>query len=134
MSLFTQLRLELAREPGHPHGDPRTGWDIVVALDDHGRLDLDACRADAARRRGSRFVRDATVASGHLRQNPEGPWIFDLEPDNAPAENAYQLVSGLFEIGGWVSIVTPDGDGRTFGLERNHSLVADTPEVVEPFA
>ena len=34
MTPFQHIRLELAREPGHPAGDPASGYDIVAPLDD----------------------------------------------------------------------------------------------------
>ena len=46
-SRLRHIRLELAREPGQPHGDLGVGYDIVAFLNADGRLDLNACRADA---------------------------------------------------------------------------------------
>ena len=133
MSTFNHIRLELAREPGHPHGDPRTGWDIVAALDDEGNLDLSGCRQDPGRCRVRRFTRDATIATGRLRHRGDADWVFDLQPDEGLDDAGYRLGSNRFVLGDTVSIVSPDGVAHTYGVERLQALVDDAPETVEPF-
>ena len=133
MTAFHHIRLELAREPGHPHGDSRTGWDIVAALDNEGRLDLAACRAAPQRCRVRHFVRDATVATGRLRHGLGDRWLFDLEPDAGLDETGFRLGSEQFVIGEYVSIIAPDGVSHTYGLERLQVL-DDEPDASDPIA
>ena len=98
MSGFYHLRLELAREPDHPHGDPASGWDLVCALDENGHLDLSACRADPQRCHIRKFERDVTIATGHLRHTVGDQWIFDLEPGDALDATGFTLARGAYPI------------------------------------
>ena len=123
MTAFHHIRLELAREPGHPHGDSRTGWDIVAPLDDAGQLDLGACRAAPERCRVRRFVKDATVGTGRLRHGLGDRWLFDLEPDEGFDETGFRLGTERFVLGEYVSIIAPDGVSHTYGVERLQPLV-----------
>lgn len=118
MSAFHHIRLELAREPGHPHGDPRDGWDIVAALDDAGRLDLAACRADPQRCFVRRFLRDATIATGHLRHGFGDRWILDLEGRDDLDATGFRLGEERFALGEYISIVSADGKSHTYSVER----------------
>jgi len=122
MKGFHHIRLELAREPGHPHGDPGEGWDIVAALDDDGRLDLEACRADPKRCFVRRFMRDATVATGHLRHSFGDRWILDLEGHDDLEALGFRLGEERFVVGEYVSIASADGGAHTYGVERVEPL------------
>lgn len=112
------IRLELAREPGHPHGDPGIGYDIVAFLDADGRLDLAACRAQAERCRVRRFVKDTTVATGRLRHTTGDRWILDFEGDDREDASGFRLGDERFVLGEYVSIVGADGVAHTYGVER----------------
>jgi len=125
MKGFHHIRLELAREPQHPHGDSRDGWDIVAALDEDGRLDLDACRAEPKRCFVRRFMRDATVATGHLRHSFGHRWILDLEGRDELDASGFQLGEEKFVLGEYVSIVSADGEAHTYGVERLERLGQD---------
>lgn len=125
MKGFHHIRLELAREPGHPHGDPGDGWDIVAALDDEGRLDLEACRAEPKRCFVRRFLRDATVAKGHLRHSVGDRWILDLENKDDLDATGFKLGEERFGLGEYVSIISADGSAHTYGVERMERLERD---------
>lgn len=127
MTGFHHIRLELAREPGHPHGDAGDGWDIVAALDADGRLDLEACRADPKRCFVRRFIRNATVATGHLRHSFGDRWILDLEGHDTLDASGFRLAEERFVIGEYVSIVSADGGAHTYGVERLEPLERDSP-------
>jgi len=129
MSTFYHIRLELAREPSHPHGDPHAGWDVVAALDEESRLDLAACRAEPDRCRIRRFLQDATLATGRLRHTLGDRWLFDLEPGDAMDETGFRLGSERFVVGEYVSIIAPDGVSHTYGVERVRPLDNDSPEI-----
>lgn len=111
------IRLGLAREPGHPHGDARTGYDIVAFLDGDGRLDLQACRAQTERCRVRRFVDDATVATGHLRHTTGDRWMLDF-PDDREDATGFRLGDERFVTGEYVSIIGGDGATHTYFVER----------------
>lgn len=115
------IRLKLAREPGHPQGDASTGYDIVAFLDDEGRLDLEACRADAARCRVRHFVDDETLAIGHLRHSTGNRWLLDF-PDDHEDATGFRLGEERFVPGEYVSIIAGDGTAHTYFID----LVAET--------
>jgi hypothetical protein len=112
------IRLELAREPAHPHGDAGIGYDIVAFLDGEGRLDLDACRAEAGRCRVRRFVHDATVATGQLRHTTGDRWLLDFPGDDGEDATGFRLGDERFVAGEYVSIIADDGAVHTYCVER----------------
>lgn len=112
------IRLGLAREPGHPHGDARTGYDIIAFLDEAGRLDLAACRAQPARCRVRRFVQNATVATGQLRHTTGDRWILDFPGSDRQDATGFRLGEERFVAGEYVSIIAGDGAAHTYLVER----------------
>ncbi len=131
MKGFHHIRLELAREPGHPHGDPRDGWDIVAALEEDGRLDLEACRAEPRRCFVRRFVQDTTVATGRLRHSFGDRWILDLEGRDEIDAAGFRFGEERFVLGEYVSIVSADGAAHTYGVERLERVDTDAPTAPE---
>lgn len=115
---LTHIRLELAREPGRPAGDPGDGWDIVAVLDADGRLDAEGCRAAGDKVRVRRFEGDETVAVGKLRQGPGGRWLLDLAPDDAVDAAGYRFGEERFVVGEYVSLDETDGDQHTYVVAR----------------
>jgi hypothetical protein len=112
------IRLELAREPGHPHGDARSGYDIVAFLDEAGRLDLEACKAQAQQCRVRRFVQDATLATGHLRHTTGDRWVLDFPGGDHDDATGFRLGDEQFVPGEYVSIIGGDGASHTYCVER----------------
>ncbi len=94
---FRRIRLELAREKGHPDGSALIG----------GRIDLDVwhdfCRV-------VRFRPDEPDDIGHLVRKPGGAWAFryDIGGDLAD-ETGYHFSSDRFMIGDYVSVRGDDG-------------------------
>lgn len=125
MTGFHHIRLELAREPGHPHGDSRDGWDIVAALDDQGRLDLETCRSDPKRCFVRRFIRDATIATGHLRHSFGDQWLLDLDGRDDLEATGFRFGEETFAVGEYVSITSADGQAHTYSIERLQPVEAD---------
>jgi hypothetical protein len=118
MSAFQHIRLELAREPGHPHGDDGDGWDLVAPLDDEGRLDLDACLAAPERCFVRRFIRDATVATGRLHHTVGDQWLLDLVGHDDLDAAGFRLGEERFTPGEYVSIISAGGQTHTYCVER----------------
>lgn len=118
MTTFNHIRLGLAREPDHPHGDPGDGWDLVAPLTDEGRLDLKACVAAPERCFVRRFINDATIATGRLRHSFGDHWLLDLDGRDDLDGVGFRLGDERFVLGEYVSIVSADGQAHTYGVER----------------
>lgn len=118
MTRFHHIRLELAREPGHPAGAPDEGYDIVAPLDDEGRLDAAALRAAPERNHVRRFSHDETVAAGKLTHGPGGRWILDVEPDAANDVVGFHFEDERFVTGEYVSLTLPSGGQHTYVVAR----------------
>lgn len=100
---FRQIRLELARERGHPDGDAHTAYILIAPLDPEARIDAetwkrhrDACRV-IRQRRGERDAR------GHLVHR-RGGWSFHYDDASIPDETGYHFADERFEPGEYVSI------------------------------
>lgn len=118
MTPFHHIRLELAREPGHPAGAPTEGYDIVAPLDADGRLVGEALRAEPERGHVRRFSRDETVGTGKLRQGPGGRWVLDMNDDDADDATGFRFGEERFVVGEFVSLSLPSGDQHTYVVAR----------------
>lgn len=118
MTQFHHIRLELAREPGHPAGAPTEGYDIVAPLDGEGRLDGEALRAAPERGHVRRFSQDATVSKGQLRHGPGGRWVLDMEEGVADDATGFRFGEERFVIGEYVSLSLPSGEQHTYVVAR----------------
>lgn len=112
---FHQIRLELAREPGHPGGSNSTGYDLVVPLDHDQRLSPDEWRKHKDLCRVHRFREDEDDAVGRLARKPGGAWYFDYDDSTEDDdEMAHRLGDERFMIGEYVSVRDEDGDMHTY--------------------
>ena len=73
---FRRIRLELAREPGHPLGSGAFGYDLVAPLTADAQIDVDGWRQDRARCRVVRIRPGEDHVIGHLIRRPGGSWAF----------------------------------------------------------
>lgn len=121
-STLTHIRLELAREPGAPAGNPQNGWDIVAVLDSEGRLDGEGCRAQADRLHVRRFEDDQTVATGTLRHGAGGRWILDLAPEDEPDATGFRFGEERFVAGEYVSLIDADGETHPYVVAKASPL------------
>jgi hypothetical protein len=112
------IRMKLAREPGHPDGDPGVGYDLVAFLDEEGRLDLEACRADPTRCRVRRFVEAETVAIGQLRHSTGDRWLLEFPETEGEDATGFRLGDERFVVGEYISIISGDGTVHTYCIER----------------
>jgi hypothetical protein len=108
---FRRIRLELAREPHHPQGDPRTGYSLIAPLDGEGRLDADTWRAFKQDCRVVRFRAGADNEEGYLRRRPGGSWAFHyaFEDGGEDDDPAYRLGDHRFLSGEYVTIEEDEG-------------------------
>ena len=119
MSRFHHIRLELAREPGHPEGEARQGYDIVAPLDDAGRLDAAAWKREQGRCRVRRFMKDQTLSIGALRHGSGGRWTLELDPvGQVETVTGFRLQDEAFVTGEYVSLTEPDGREHTYVVAR----------------
>lgn len=115
-ALLRHIRLELAREPGHPEGSRREGYEFIAPLDAEGHLDEHAWKELRARCRVKRFSEDEPDQIGHLVRKPGGGWAFhyDIHGDPSHDETGYRLNSHRFVPGEYVSIKEQDSELKTF--------------------
>ncbi|HRO32595.1 MAG TPA: hypothetical protein PLQ03_04205 [Brevundimonas sp.] len=118
MTTFHHIRLELAREPGSPSGDPDTGYDIVAPLNDAGKLDGEALKAEPQRGRVRAFTQDRTTAAGRLTRGPGGRWLLDFEPGVAEDATGFHFGDERFVPGEYVSLTLADGRQHTYVVAR----------------
>ncbi len=106
---FRQIRLELAREKGHPEGARGIGYSFVAPLDGDGKIEpalwtkhRDACRV-------VKFHTGEADEVGHLVRRPGGSWAFryDISGDDDD-EAGYRFGGEHFRVGEYVSIREED--------------------------
>jgi hypothetical protein len=105
---FRHVRLLLAREKGHPGGDRKAGYDLLVPLDDSGHLDHHEWKSHQAVCRVRRFSDEGSAQIGQLRRKPGGQWYFDYEEGDRDDEIGFRLGEERFVIGEYVSIGKKD--------------------------
>ena len=111
---FRQIRLELAREPGHPEGSNATGSDLLAPLDRADRLSADIWRKHKEQCRVHRFREGEDDLVGHLARKPGGAWYFDYKDGDADDESAYHLGSEQFVTGEYISVRDERGKMHTY--------------------
>jgi hypothetical protein len=108
---FRHIRLELAREPGHPEGSRNTGYELVAPLDSDARLLPEIWRKYRESCTVRRFHEGEEDLDGRLARKPGGAWYFDYDTSRAgDDEPGYRLGAERFVPGEYVSI--GDGHGR----------------------
>lgn len=107
---FRRVRLELAREPGHPEGSARDGYILVLPLDAQSRIDVEAWKEHRNLCRIVRFREDQEDEIGGLQRKQGGGWALHYySPSNAAEEKILHLENDQFVIGGYVAIREDDG-------------------------
>jgi hypothetical protein len=107
---FRQIRLELAREKGHPAGDGAHGYTVFVPLDEDGKIDAQLWQTFRDFCRVVRFRPNEDEAIGHVVRRPGGSWAFHYDiRGNEPDEAGYHFQDERFELGEYVSIREQDG-------------------------
>jgi len=107
---FRQIRLELAREPGHPEGDHGIAYVILAPLDVEGRIDAQLWQNHREACRVARLRPGAEDERGHLVHRRGGSWAFTYDVAGASAdESGYHFSNERFVPGEYVSIKETDG-------------------------
>lgn len=102
-SSFRQIRIELAREQGHPEGAHNIAYVLVAPLDDNGHIDPEAWRQHREACRVARLRPGAAAVHGHLVHRRGGSWAFEYEA-NIPDEPGYHFNEERFVLGEYVSV------------------------------
>ena len=103
-SQFRQIRLELAREPGHPEGDAAIAYVIVAPLDSDGRIDPKLWREHRDACRIARLRPDEDDKRGHLVHQTSGGWALHYDGEARPDDVGFHFADECFVPGEYVSI------------------------------
>lgn len=107
---FRRVRLELAREKGHPEGSAHDGYILILPLDPLGRIDVDAWHAHRDLCRIVKFRAGEDDEIGRLQRKPGGAWAFHYEGEGGDGEERVRhLANDQFVIGAYISIREEDG-------------------------
>jgi hypothetical protein len=102
---FRQIRIVLAREPGHPDGDDEVAYIFVAPVDAEGRIDPKLWRTHREACRVARQRPNEEDRLGHLVYHAGGAWGFHYDDDaNLPDEAGYHFADERFVVGEYVSI------------------------------
>lgn len=114
-----RIRLELARDPGHPHGSGDYGYEFVAPLNAEGHLDAAEWRAQRASCTVLRFWKGDDPEQGHLLHTRGGNWAFhyDIDGDPEDDETGYKFAQHIFKVGEYVTLREPDGESHTFRVD-----------------
>lgn len=117
---FRRIRMTLARTPGFPDGSMRHGYEFIAPLDESGKIDVTAWRANRGLCTVHRFWGNEEEV-GHLVHHgggKSGSWAFhyDIDPLEGPDidEAGYRFGEHAFKVGEYVSVKDEEGDLRTF--------------------
>jgi hypothetical protein len=113
---FRQIRLELAREPGHPEGEAAIAYVVLAPLDDDGRIATELWKHHREACRVARLRPEQDDRHGHLVHRPGGSWAFQYD-DNLPDEAGYHFSDERFVLGEYVSI-NEEGKMHTFRVTQ----------------
>jgi hypothetical protein len=102
---FRQIRIELAREPGHPEGDSAVAYVIIAPLDADDRIEPALWRGHREACRIARLRPDHQDDHGHLVHRQGGSWAFHYDADaKTPDEVGFHFADQRFVTGEYVTI------------------------------
>jgi hypothetical protein len=113
LSTISHIVLELARERGHPEGDPSHVYHFNLPLLPDGRIDSEGWRRNRPLCRVRRERLGQAALYGQIRHGPGGRWFLDY-PGAQNDETGFRLESEHFVLGEYVSIREDDGHLHTF--------------------
>lgn len=108
---FRRIQLELAREPGHPHGDPSIGYSVLAPLTSDGHLDVDLARRLKDQCKVVRFRAGQDNEEGYLRRRPGGSWAFHYQiEDGEDDDPGFKFGEHRFAPGEYVTVMEDEGE------------------------
>jgi hypothetical protein len=101
---FRRIRIELAREPGHPEGDSDVAYVIIAPLDADDRIDATLWREHREACRIARLRPGQQDDHGHLVHRQGGVWTFHYDSGPKTDEVGFHFADERFVSGEYVSI------------------------------
>ena len=101
---FRQIRIELAREPGHPEGERAVAYILIAPLNAEDRIDPKLWRVHRDACRIARLHPDQQDSRGHLVHRQGGGWVFHYDAEARPDEVGFHFADERFVVGEYVSI------------------------------
>lgn len=102
---FRQIRIVLAREPGHPEGDNEVAYIFVAPVDAEGRIDPKLWRSHREACRVSRQRPNEQDQFGHLVHRSGTGWGFHYDGEaNLPDDVGFHFADERFVVGEYVSV------------------------------
>jgi hypothetical protein len=108
------IQLELARNPGHPHGDANHAYLLRAPIDEKGYFDRFKWGAVKQLCTVKRIAGGEVVETGLLVLNRRGQWVFSYAPGEEDDETVFRLGDHAFVPNAYISITEHDGVQRTF--------------------
>lgn len=119
---FRQIRLELAREAGHPEGSAGIAYVFLAPLNADNRIDAELWRQHREACRVARQRPGEPDELGHLVHRPGGTWAFKYDvAGDTPDEVGFHFGDEPFIAGEYVSI-REGGAMHTFRVVGVHRL------------
>jgi hypothetical protein len=109
-----RIRLELARTPEFPEGNPACGYEFTAPLSRNGLLDAGRWQREKAKCTVRRFWQNAAEERGALVHHRGGAWVFSYGPGEDDDEPIFRFDKHRFKVGEYVSITEHDGIQRPF--------------------
>jgi hypothetical protein len=109
-----RVRLELAREPGHPLGSQHSGYTFIAPLDEDGKLDAAEWKKTRTQCTVHRYWEGEPERDGRLT-HISGIWRFHYPGDDADEDDPiYKLGNHRLVPGEYISIDEDDGERHVF--------------------
>ena len=118
-----KIRLEMARTPKFPEGNPRCGYEFTAPLAEAGKLDAANWAAAKSQCSVHRFSDDADDEHGVLLHH-RGKWVFSYRAGEEDDEPIFRFDSHVFRPGEYVSVTEHDGKTYPFRIVSVHPVPA----------
>ena len=109
-----KIRLELARTPQFPEGNPACGYEFRAPLDAKGQLDADQWPRHKDQCTVRRFWHHQDDEHGQLLHHRGNKWVFSYRPGDEDDEPIFRFDKHAFVPGEYVSVTEHDGITRPF--------------------
>lgn len=115
---FRTVRLKLARTHEFPEGSVEHGYEFVLPLDDDGRIDAEAWRADKEKCTVRRFWGAEDPENGFLIHTRHRTWAFSYAPGEEDDEPFFRFEDHCFKEGEYISLTGHDGETHPFKVVK----------------